>query len=374
MTGASLDKKRIQFAVRHAWRFFILLSSQFYRDHCIQISAALTYTTLLAVVPMLSVAFSIINNLTIYPELLQGTQDFIINTFTPGVGEELREHLLRFVTNVARVSHIGFVALIVVVLMALNTFDKALNRIWKVTNRRHTLFSLIVYMLVMLIGPVLIGISLAVSTYVASLPVISDAVQQLRWLNWLPLLTTFLAFSAIYRWVPNIHVAWRYALPGGAIAALMFELAKHGFTMYLTWFPNYEIIYGALVMIPLTLIWIHLSWLIILVGAEITRCLAIYGHATQAKSRLLTTLYHLLIDIYLAGEQGLDTGRVGPETKREQRRINAVLRQLHERGLVRLEGQQCWATDKLSELGFVEVYDVLREYTLPGARSVQGAG
>lgn len=99
--------------------------------------------------------------------------------------------------------------------MTLNTIDKTLNRIWKVTNRRHTLFSLLVYIFVMLVGPLLIGISLAVSTYLASIPSISDAMIQMCWLTWVPLITTFMAFTAIYRWVPNIHVAWRYALPGG---------------------------------------------------------------------------------------------------------------------------------------------------------------
>ena len=96
--------------------------------------------------------------------------------------------------------------------MTLNTMDKTLNRIWKVSNRRHTLFSLLVYIFVMLVGPLLIGISLAVSTYLASIPSISDA---MRWLTWVPRITSFMAFSAIYRRVPNIHVAWRYALPGG---------------------------------------------------------------------------------------------------------------------------------------------------------------
>ena len=374
MTGVNQDKIGIHFALRHAWRFLVLLFSQFYRDHCIQISAALTYTTLLAVVPMLSVAFSIINSLAIYPDLLQNTQDFIINTFTPGAGEGLREHLLSFISNSARVSRIGFVIFIVVVLMALNTIDRTLNRIWKVTNRRHTLFSLIVYVIVMITGPILIGISLAVSTYLASIPSISDAMMQVRWLNWVPLLTTFMAFTAIYRWVPNIHVAWRYALPGGIVAALLFELAKHGFTMYITWFPNYQIIYGALVMIPLTLVWIHLSWLIILIGAETTHCLAIYGHAAQAKSKLLTALYHLLIDIYLAGEKGLNIGLMGPTTKREQRQIGYVLQQLDERGLIRMEGGRCRATDKLTELGFMEVYDVLSEYTQAGNSPGQRAG
>ena len=135
-----------------------------------------------------------------------------------------------------------------------------------------------IYFSLLVIGPLLIGIGLASTSYLLSIPVIAnvDTAFNIRThlLSWLPFLTTSITFILLYILVPNCYVYKRHAAIAGIICAILFELAKYGFGIYIKEMPSYENIYGALAIIPLFFIWIYISWVIILFGAHITFCLS----------------------------------------------------------------------------------------------------
>ncbi len=257
-----------------------LLVRKFLNDRCLTISSSLTYSTLLALVPLLSVALTLFSFVPAFESIIVSAQRYLIEVLTPNIENTVMQHLFSFVRRTRILNAIGVVALLFSSLLILITMDGALNQIWRVNRRRNTLKSLLAYFSVVVFGPLLLGISLMVTTYLATLPLFTSAIQggtqHELLVSWLPLLITILAFTLLYRWVPNTRVPWWHALSGGLVAGFLFEMAKRGFILYVSWFPGYELIYGALAVIPLLLVWIYISWTIILAGAEVACCLGLF--------------------------------------------------------------------------------------------------
>jgi membrane protein len=168
--------------------------------------------------------------------------------------------------------------------MLLATIDNAFNRIWRIKKTRNLIKRIFIYFSLLVIGPLLIGIGLASTSYLLSIPVIADVDTafniRTHLLSWLPFLTTSITFILLYILVPNCYVYKRHAAIAGIICAILFELAKYGFGIYIKEMPSYENIYGALAIIPLFFIWVYISWVIILFGAHITFCLSSF-HLAQ---------------------------------------------------------------------------------------------
>jgi membrane protein len=159
--------------------------------------------------------------------------------------------------------------------------DRSLNRIWRVKTPRSFTQSLIVYWAIMTLGPLLIGASLSFTTLVS--PVASTLAQQLPWLGTvaaisISLLLMTMFFGLLYLIVPNRLVDWRDALIGGLVAAIAFEMTNRGFAFFITKFPSYRVIYGALAAVPIFLVWVYLFWLITLLGAVLAVALPVVKH------------------------------------------------------------------------------------------------
>jgi membrane protein len=158
--------------------------------------------------------------------------------------------------------------------MMMATIEQTFNDIWRVRQQRRLLQRFLTYWAILTLGPLLIGASLSLTSQLFSLAlfdgrgVLHDARGML--LQALPVALEVLTFMMLYTLVPNAPVKWRHALVGGVFAALLFELAKHGFAYYVTRVPTYQTIYGALAALPIFLVWIYLSWLVILLGAVVT--------------------------------------------------------------------------------------------------------
>jgi membrane protein len=164
--------------------------------------------------------------------------------------------------------------LIISVVVMMYTIDSALNHIWKINTPRHIVRRFFVYLALLIFGPLAISFSLFVSAYVVSLPLInmlSGSMVNNAVFNWLPFIVLWTAFTMLYKWVPDCKVRWLHAFSGATFAVFLFEIAKSGFALYISYFQTYEVLYGALAAIPLLLIWIYLIWLIVLIGAE-TAC------------------------------------------------------------------------------------------------------
>jgi len=161
--------------------------------------------------------------------------------------------------------------------MATATIEREINLIWGIARARPLGRRIVVYALGLTAGPVLVGASLSLTTWLltqslAAMPLHGFVAELI--LKPLPLLFTTAALTLLYAVVPARRVPWRHALAGAAAAAAAFEAAKYGFAFYLTQVPTYEVVYGALAALPVFLIWIYLCWLIVLAGAAITATLA----------------------------------------------------------------------------------------------------
>lgn len=236
----------------------------------------LAYITLLSIVPMLTVLLSVLSSFAIFNDAGTALQDFVITHFVPAAGDAVKNALLEFVANTGKMSAVGGAFLFVAALMLISNIDKNLNYIWRVSEKRRAVFSFSMYWMVLTLGPILVGTSIAATSYVTSLRILESetisGVYNLL-LRWLPFLLSFFAFVGLYLLVPNKKVRFRHAVIGAIVAALLFEASKKGFAAYITEFPSYQLIYGALAAIPILFVWVYLCWLIVLVGAEVTAAL-----------------------------------------------------------------------------------------------------
>lgn len=242
----------------------------------------LTYVTMLSLVPMMAVTVAVMASMPAFEDFRETMQDLVMDNLLPASGEALEEYFGTFVENARQLSAIGVSFLFVVAIMLMSNIDKSLNRIWRVTKKRRFVVSLAVYWMILTLGPILIGLSIGASSYLMALTAAAD--EYVRGLNslmltLLPLISTTVAFLLVYVLVPNKVVKVRHAIWGALVAAVLFELAKNGFGLYLQYFPTYERVYGAVATIPILIVWIYLSWNIILIGAEVTATVEEYLHA-----------------------------------------------------------------------------------------------
>jgi membrane protein len=267
--------------------FLKLLFNRFVEDQGMANAASLTYTTLLSLVPLMTVSLAVFAAFPISGKVADEIQSFVFDNFVPASGEVLQAHLRDFSKKASELSGTGFAFLVVVALMMMGNIDRAFNTIWRVRRKRSPINLFMVYWSILTLAPLLIGVSVAVTSYLVSVPLFTDVATlggNVNLLGMAPMLASSVAFSLLYLIVPNRRVAVVHAVAGGVLAAILFELAKRGFAFYVTTFPTYEAIYGALAVIPIFLVWIYLCWIITLLGAEFTYCLSLAGKEHGALS------------------------------------------------------------------------------------------
>ena len=252
--------------------FFLWKRSQ--EDNIKVPAGHLAYVTLLSVVPFMAVIFYILSAFPMFSELHKIIENLIYNNFVPTAGDAVKVHMTGFIANTKKMSMMGVASLIVIALLLISSIDQTINRIWRCTNKRSTVQAFTIYWTILSLGPIIIGGSIALSSYLFS-AVKADGFLSIgqHLLSLMPFIFSWLAFAGVYTLVPNQRVRFRYALIGGLVAALLFSFATDLFTLYITNFPSQQIIYGALAVIPIMFVWIYFSWLIVLIGAEVTSTL-----------------------------------------------------------------------------------------------------
>ena len=253
-----------------------IFNQRFIEDRCLQIASSLTFTTLLAIVPIVTIALALVGAFPVFGSLMIHVQQFVLESLVPKSVDAIAGYAEQFSENAARLTAVGVVFLGVTALMLMFTIERAFNDIWRVPWRRRWLQRIIVYWTVLTIGPLFIGASLSVTSYVVtvSFGLVDKAVEiQLLVLRFIPLVLTSIAFALMYYAVPNRQVVRRDALVGGIAAGICFEAMKQGFGFYIAHFPTYKLVYGAFAMVPIFLLWIYLSWLIIVGGAVLVAAL-----------------------------------------------------------------------------------------------------
>ncbi len=246
----------------------------FVSHDCFKSAAALSFTTILSIVPIIALLFFSVSQLVSDPGNQIIIQNKLLAFFSPSAGEDLQTKLLILAQQASELRTLGLVALLITTFFALNTVDETINRIWNIKRGKRTFLKLLFYFMALMTLPVLVGVSLSVSAYFLSLVSLGNVLPQGVWdliiINLSPLFVTWVAFTIIYKWVPNTSVKLKYALAGGLISAILFEWAKFLFLTYIHHFPTYDLIYGAFAVLPLFCIWIYISWLIVLSGAVLT--------------------------------------------------------------------------------------------------------
>lgn len=241
------------------------------KENITQVAGTLTYTTVLAVVPLLAVILSLFTAFPMFHTIQGDLQTYMTSNLMPeSLSDQIMNYLNQFAESARGMTVVGSVFLVITSIMLMKTIDEVLNKMFRVTKQRPLWIRILIYWAVLSVGPFVFGASIWASTYVtrAKLGVGMDlSVIQNLFGTIFPFILSFISFSLIYKIVPNRQVHWKDALIGGATSALLFEGLKFGFTYYITKFPSYTLIYGTFATIPLFLLWIYISWIIILAGA-----------------------------------------------------------------------------------------------------------
>ncbi len=259
-------------------RAFLLLFWERFKENRLQQTAGyLTYSTMLAFVPLIMVMFSIFSAFPVFNELSLNLKTFIYENIAPDASHIVGQYLDQFVANSRQMSAVGVISLIVVALLLIHAIDKALNQIWQNTKSRSFVYSFAIYWLILTLGPIVIMLSLAVSSYITlfarNLTDDLDLPFSIELLKMIPFLLTWFIFTLIYLLVPNCKVCWQDSAAGALVATSFFTLGKQLFNWYIATFPSYHLIYGAMAVLPLLLLWLQLSWLAILFGAQLASVL-----------------------------------------------------------------------------------------------------
>jgi len=262
----------------------------------------LAFTSLFAVVPVMTVVYSI---LALIPELKgmeSKMQNFMFEHFVPATGSQLQEHLHGFAQQASNLTSIGVIMLFVTSVLMLRKIENSFNTIWHITEARKGVNGFLLYWALLSLGPVMMGGAFAVSSYLASLKMIYDMVPlagtQTFVLSLLPILMSGLAFSLAYVAIPNTRVPIRHGLLGGLVAAILFDLARRGMTLFVSMFPTYHLVYGAFAAVPIFLIWVLVSWNIMLLGAEIVQAMTSFQVDKKRSTSSLGNLLAVLETLY----------------------------------------------------------------------------
>jgi membrane protein len=253
-----------------------VVARRFQEDHGLQTASSLTFTTLLSLVPIITVAMTLLSAFPVFHGMSSMIEDFIFDNIVPESAEMIEKYTEQFVDNAARLTAVGIAFLAVTSIMLLITIDDAFNDIWRVRRQRPMLQRVLIYWALITVGPLLIGGSLSLSSWLMS--------ASAGWTKDIPYASvTLIKFSAIaltcialallYYAMPNRPVRVRDALTGGILAGVVFELTKHGFGFYITNFPTYKLVYGAFAAVPVFLMWLYISWLVVLLGAVVVAAL-----------------------------------------------------------------------------------------------------
>ena len=272
MIDYSLKKALLQ-----TFDVLIEVARRFKQDRLTRHAAALTYNSLLAVAPMMALAFSMLSLFTSFNEVSTSFENFIYQALAPGVGEDIKQYIDQFAGQAGKLSFVGLMFFLLTALFLLFNIEESFNDIFRVKKGRSMLARLPIYWTLVTLGPLLMGVSLTISTYLLSLSVIagdgfSGHIQSV-FVVILPFFLQVMAFSLLYMVMPNVKIRVVNALIGAVVASILFELSKKAFALYLLNFGSYKVIYGALSALPIFLIWVYLCWIIALVGAQVVSVL-----------------------------------------------------------------------------------------------------
>ena len=279
MQKNTFDIQKLRKGLITAKEFSLLFVSHCKQDKITVSAGHLAFVSLLSLVPFVMVFFTILSAFPAFSDARGELEELIFNSFVPHAGGQVQTYVTEFVNNASGMGAIGILSLMVVALMLISNIDKTLNSIWQSQSERPIVFTFAIYWMVLTLGPLLMGSSLAISSYLVSL---ANSAEEYTFgvtttlLKIVPFVASVGAFFLIYMLVPNKKIDPKHAAFGALVGAVLFETSKKVFALYVTSFPSYQLIYGALAVVPILFVWVYLSWVVVLVGAEVTHVLEIF--------------------------------------------------------------------------------------------------
>lgn len=266
-----------------------LLHARFGEDRLNRVAQALSYTTVLSIVPLTTLVFGLFSVFPVFEKWMTAVQTFLYSHFVPASGDVVQKYLNEFASKSAQLTAVGLAFLILTALMLMATIEQTFNDIWRVPHKRRAVYRFLTYWAILTLGPLLLGLSLSLtSALVAPVSLHEAGVFAAVWaglVRLLPLLAETAAFVLLYTVVPNVAIKWRHALIGSVFTVALFEIAKSGFASMVLKYSSYTFVYGAVAALPVFLIWVYLSWAIILLGAVIVALAPQWGGVTPTQVR-----------------------------------------------------------------------------------------
>jgi len=279
---AGLASRLLRRFRRWPWRGTVLtLARRFREDHLALTASSLTFTSVISLVPLVTVALALFTAFPMFSTLQDALQRYFVETLVPdAIARPVLGGITQFASRASRLGIVGLVALLVTAVALMLTIDRALNAIWRVRKPRPIAQRVLVYWSALTLGPLLLGVSLAATSYaisasrglVGGMPAGFGVV-----IGGLEFVLVAAAVAALFHYVPNTYVRWPHAFSGGVFVALGFAGAKRLLALYFSSVPAYSMIYGAFAAVPIFLIWIYLSWIVVLLGAVIVAYAPVAG-------------------------------------------------------------------------------------------------
>jgi membrane protein len=264
----------------HSFRRF--LWQRFIDDKCFETAGALSYTTLVSLVPLIVASLAIFAAFPAFADARGTLIDFAFNNFVPAAGQHLQDYLDSFADNASKLTGISVLVMFFSALSMMVSIEDRMNRIWRVQRQRGWVSRLLLYWAALTLGPVLVVGGVAVASFATALPLLNDAAASInlkeRLVSVLPFVVTFLTLMLIYMAVPNRRVYWRNAAIGALMGAVLFEIARWGFARFIHQAHTYQQIYGAIAALPIFLLWIYLSWVIVILCASVAASVSAFDY------------------------------------------------------------------------------------------------
>ncbi len=345
-TETGLDLRAIGIRAKrlanHVWKHF-------QEDRCLEEAASLSYTSLLAMVPLLAVIFGVVSVFPVFSQVSDKLQTFIFSNFIPAAGEQIEPYLNTFLESVSSLTLPGTVFLIITALLLMFRIEVAFNRIWRVDRARTLINRIVMYWSVLTLGPILTGAAVVLSAKKVLTTLNMEQGLAPGWNHLGIFLLSWVIFTMFFVLVPNRRVQFRDALVGAFLSTVLFELAKLGFVAYVS-NANYSVIYGALATIPIFLFWLYIVWAVILFGASLAASLTTFSDRVSAEGDwpdkwAFQLSYRLVGHLWNAQRKGQSLSRkelMELEGRASERQIVQLMQQLQAARIVTRNFEERW--------------------------------
>ena len=356
------------------------LWQRFVDDKCFETAGALSYTTLVSLVPLMVAALAMFAAFPVFAQSRDLLLDFVFRNFVPAAGHHIQDALQGFAGNASQLTGISILMMLFSAISMMVSIEDRLNRIWRVQRPRSWPARLLLYWAALTLGPVLVGGGIAASSYLSAQPLLQGATTVaassglgVYALRVVPFAATFVSLWLMYVLVPNRRVSRRDATVGALVAAILFEFARWGFRLFVHGAHTYQQIYGkALAAIPIFLVWIYLSWIIVILGASIAAAVSAYEYEPPAERLpegaeflgLMVVLRHF-VDAQRRGESVDPASICASESRLRSASAAAYFDDLQRAGLIQRSEAGGWLLSRsLDSADLLRVYQHTR-YRLP---------